>query len=152
MLQGRLFSYPDTQRYRLGVNYNSLPINKAKNEVTNNYRNGTMRHDDNGGASTHYEPSHFASVAQTDNNNEPAFKIDGNADRFAYDTSLEADTAQAGTLYRLMEANEQADLVENIANAMAGVPEEIVRLQLSYFLAADKSYGERIAAHLGISL
>jgi len=152
MLQGRLFSYPDTQRYRLGVNYNSLPINKAKNEVSNNYRNGTMKHDDNGGASTHYEPSHFASVAQTDNNNEPELKIDGNAGRFAYDTSLEADTAQAGALYRLMEANEQADLVENLANAMAGVPEEIVRLQLSYFVAADKSYGERIATHLGISL
>ena len=111
-----------------------------------------MRHDDNGGASTHYEPSHFASVAQTGNNNEPELKIDGNADRFVYDTSLEADTAQAGALYRLMEANEQADLVENIANAMAGVPEEIVRLQLSYFVAADKSYGERIATHLGISL
>ena len=152
MLQGRLFSYPDTQRYRLGVNYNSLPINKPKIEVSNNYRNGTMRHDDNGGASTHYEPSHFAAVSQTGNNNEPELKIDGNADRFAYDTSLEADTAQAGALYRLMEANEQADLVENIANAMAGVPEEIVRLQLSYFVAADNSYGERIAKHLGISL
>ena len=152
MLQGRLFSYPDTQRYRLGVNYNSLPINRAKNEVTNNYRNGYMRHDNNGGASTHYEPSHFATVAQTDNNNEPELKIDGNADRFAYDTSLEADTAQAGALYRLMEANEQADLVENIANAMAGVPEDIVRLQLSYFVAADSSYGERIAKHLGINL
>ena len=152
MLQGRLFSYPDTQRYRLGVNYNSLPINKPKNEVTNNYRNGNMRHDDNGGASTNYEPSHFASVTQTDNNNEPELKIDGNADRFAYDTSLEADTAQAGALYRLMDANEQADLVENIANAMEGVPEEIVRLQLSYFVTADKSYGERIANHLGISL
>lgn len=152
MLQGRLFSYPDTQRYRLGVNYNSLPINKAKNEVSNNYRNGTMRYDNNGGSSTHYEPSHFASVAQTNNSNEPALKIDGNADRFAYDTSLEADTAQAGALYRIMEANEQSDLVENIANAMAGVPEEIVRLQLSYFIAADKSYGERIATHLGISL
>ena len=152
MLQGRLFSYPDTQRYRLGVNYNSLPINSAKNEVTNNYRNGTMRHDDNGGASTNYEPSHFAYVSQTDNNNEPELKIDGNAARFSYDYSLEVDTAQAGDLYRLMEANEQADLVENIANAMAGVPENIVRLQLSYFVAADRSYGERIAKHLGISL
>jgi len=81
--------------------------------VHNNYRNGTMRHDDNGGASTNYEPSHFASVAQTNEVNEPPYKIDGNADRYTYDTSLEADTAQAGALYRLMEANEQADLVEN---------------------------------------
>jgi len=152
MLQGRLFSYPDTQRYRLGVNYNSLPINKAKKEVHNNYRNGTMRHDDNGGESTNYEPSHFASVAQTDEISEPPMKIDGNADRYAYDTSLEADTAQAGDLYRVLEAHEQADLVENIANAMAGVPENIVRLQLSYFTTADKSYGEGIAKHLGIEL
>ena len=152
MLQGRLFSYPDTQRYRLGVNYNSLPINRATTEVNNNYRNGFMRHDDNGGDSTNYEPSHFASVAQTNEINEPPFKIDGNADRYAYDTSLEADTAQAGALYRLMEANEQADLVENIANSMAGVPEEIIRLQLSYFKAADTSYAEGIAKHLGLKL
>ena len=152
MLQGRLFSYPDTQRYRLGVNYNSLPINKANIEVNNNYRNGSMRHDDNGGSSTNYEPSHFASVAQTNEINEPPFKIDGNADRYAYDTSLEADTAQAGALYRLMEAHEQADLVENIANAMSGVPEEIIRLQLSYFKAADISYAEGIAKHLGLKL
>jgi len=150
MLQGRLFSYPDTQRYRLGVNYNSLPINKPVNEVHNNYRNGTMRHDDNGGSSTNYEPSHFASVAQSNEDNEPPFKIDGNADRYAYDTSLEANTAQAGALYRVMEAHEQADLVENIANALAGVPEDIVRLQLSYFYSADKEYAEGIAKHLGI--
>ncbi len=152
MLQGRLFSYPDTQRYRLGVNYNSLPINKAKNEVYNNYRNGYMRHDDNGGSSTNYEPSHFASVSQTDVINEPPLKIDGNADRYNYDTSLEADTTQAGALYRVLAPHERADLVENIANAMAGVPEEIVRLQLSYFSCADASYGEGIAKHLGIKL
>ena len=53
-------------------------------------------------------------------------------------------------MYRVLEAHEQADLVENIANAMDGVPENIVRLQLSYFMAADKSYGEGIAKHLGI--
>jgi catalase len=152
MLQGRLFSYPDTQRHRLGVNYNTLPINKAKIEVNNNYRNGSMRYDDNGGASTNYEPSHFASVTQTNEVNEPPYKIDGDADRYAYDTSLEADTAQAGALYRLMEAHEQADLVENIANAMSGVPEEIIRLQLSYFKAADPSYAEGIAKHLGLKL
>ena len=152
MLQGRLFSYPDTQRYRLGVNYNSLPINKSINEVTNNYRNGYMRHDDNGGASTNYEPSHYASIAQTNETNEPPLKIDGHADRFAYDTSIEADTAQAGALYRLMKANEQADLVENIAHSMAGVPEEIVRLQLSYFKMADDAYAEGIAKHLGFKL
>jgi catalase len=47
MLQGRLFAYHDAHRYRIGANYNSLPINRPRVEVNNYQRDGFMRFDDN---------------------------------------------------------------------------------------------------------
>jgi catalase len=152
MLQGRLFSYPDTQRYRLGVNYNSLPINRPIVDVNNGYRNGSMRFDENGGDTLNYEPSHFTVPSQTDIVDEPALKIDGDAARYEYETDDNNDFAQAGALYNVMNAKEQGDLITNLVSSMAGVPEEILRLQLEHFLKADKIYGESLAQALGITL
>jgi len=144
MLQGRLFSYPDTQRYRLGVNYNALPINKPIVDVNNGYRNGSMRFDDNGADAPNYEPSHFQVPTQTDRVDEPPLKIDGDAARYEYETDVNNDFAQAGNLYRLMSQEEKDDLTQNIANAMDGVPAEIVKLQLQHFKKADEKYAAAI--------
>src|SRR3546814_18780500 len=57
MLQGRLFSYGDAQRYRLGVNHNLIPVNQAKCPVNSFHRDGAMRVDGNYGAKTHYQPN-----------------------------------------------------------------------------------------------
>ena len=149
MLQGRLFSYPDTQRYRLGVNYNLLPINQPKVAVHNGYRNGFMRFDTNGGNTPNYEPSHYPVPTEIPELAEPALKIDGDADRYAYDTDENSDFAQAGALYRLMPESEKNDLIENLAGSMQGVSEFIVREQLGYFFKADKEYGRRMAEKLG---
>src|SRR5690606_12568243 len=54
MLQGRILAYPDAQRYRLGGNYEQLPVNRCPFMVTNYHRDGQMRFDDNGGASPNY--------------------------------------------------------------------------------------------------
>ena len=144
MLQGRLFSYPDTQRYRLGVNYNALAINKPIVDVNNGYRNGAMRFDDNGAETPNYEPSHFEVPTQTDIVDEPPLKIDGDAARYEYETDVNSDFAQAGNLYRLMSEEEQNDLVTNIANSMYGVPAGIVKLQLQHFKKADETYAAKI--------
>ncbi len=150
MLQGRLFSYPDTQRYRLGVNYNLLPVNRPKVEVHNGYRNGLMRFDENGGNMPNYEPSHFQVPTESPELAEPPLKIDGDADRYVYESDENSDFAQAGVLYRLMPEQEKSDLIENIATSMQGVGEEIVRQQLRYFFKADEAYGKRIAQKLGM--
>jgi len=152
MLQGRLFSYPDTQRYRLGVNYNSLPINKPIVEVNNGYRNGAMRFDENGKDTPNYEPSHFKVPTQTDILDEPPLKIDGDAARYEYETDDNNDFAQAGALYNVMNTKEQDDLIQNLASSMVGVPQEILKLQLEHFLKADKIYGEKLAKTLKITL
>jgi catalase len=59
MLQGRLISYPDAHRYRLGVNYDTLPTNKPQCPFATYHRDGAMRSDDNGGSSPNYEPNSF---------------------------------------------------------------------------------------------
>jgi catalase len=151
MLQGRLFSYPDTQRYRLGVNHGLLPVNRPKVQVRNGYRNGFMRCDDNGGGSLHYEPSHYAVPTESPEVAEPPLKIDGDADRYAYDTDENSDFAQAGDLYRLMSAEERERLTQNIADAMKGVSEVIVKEQIAHFFKADEEYGRKVAQKLGIA-
>jgi len=144
MLQGRLFSYPDTQRYRLGVNYNALPINKPDVEVNNGFRNGAMRFDDNGRDSLNYEPSHYIVPTESPEVAEPPLKIDGDADRYAYDSDENSDFVQAGNLYRLLSESEQKDLVSNIVGTLSKATEEIQALQVSHFKKADIEYGTEI--------
>jgi catalase len=144
MLQGRLFSYPDTQRYRLGVNYNTLTINKPDVEVNNGFRNGAMRFDENGGDTPNYEPSHHTVPTQSPEFKEPPLKIDGDADRYDYDSDENSDFVQAGNLYKILDKNEQNDLAVNIANSLCNATVEIQKLQLSYFKKADLQYGNKI--------
>jgi len=74
MLQGRLFSYHDTHRHRLGPNYHLLPVNSAKAADVNNYqRDGSMRFDDNGKGSPNYYPNSFGGPGPEPAGAEPAF-------------------------------------------------------------------------------
>lgn len=153
MLQGRLFSYPDTQRYRLGVNYNLLPINRPRGvEVANNYRNGYMRFDDNCGASRNYEPSNYPVPTESPEYKEPPLRISGDADRYDQRTPENNDFKQAGDLYRILPENEKRDLVINLINSLKPVSKPIQKLQLSYFYQADPEYGSAIAEGLGIAV
>ncbi|MDP9110530.1 MAG: catalase, partial [Candidatus Eremiobacteraeota bacterium] len=57
LLQGRLFSYTDTQLTRLGgPNFHEIPINRAVCPFANNQRDGMHRHEINPGQ-TSYEPN-----------------------------------------------------------------------------------------------
>ena len=151
MLQGRLFSYPDTQRYRLGVNYNYLPINRPRGlDVANNYRNGYMRFDENSGSSRNYEPSNYNVPTESPEYKEPPLRISGDADRYSQNTPDTNDFKQAGELYRLMPENEKKDLINNLIGSMKTVSRHIQVLQLSHFYKADPAYGTGIAEGLGI--
>jgi catalase len=59
-LQGRLYSYGDAQRYRLGVNHNQIPVNRAKVHVNDYHRDGAMGVDSNFGGAPAYSPNSFA--------------------------------------------------------------------------------------------
>ena len=149
MLQFRIFSYADTHRYRLGVNHDLLPVNRPRCPVHTYHRDGLMRCDDNGGGSVNYEPNSFGGPVEDPRFKEPPLKISGDADRYDHREGND-DYTQPGNLFRLMTTDQQRRLFANIARAMAGVPEEIVRRQLGHFHKADPAYAQGVAEALGI--
>lgn len=150
MLQFRIFSYADAHRYRLGVNYESLPVNLPRCPVHGYHRDGRMRFDGNGGGSVNYEPNSFGGPVEDPAFREPPLNISGDADRYDHREGND-DYTQAGDLFRLMTPEQQERLFGNIARAMDGVPEEIVRRQLEHFEKADPAYAAGVAKVLGLS-
>ncbi|MDR3218676.1 MAG: catalase [Dysgonamonadaceae bacterium] len=151
MLQGRLFAYTDAQRYRLGVNFESLPVNAPHCPVHNYHRDGFMRFDANGGGTANYEPNSFGGPVEDKTNNEPPLILEGDA--FNYDHRVDKDYyTQPGDLYRLVPEEEKKRIASNVAEAMDGVTEPILIRAIARFYQADERCGTDIAAHLGIAI
>ncbi len=148
MLQGRLFSYSDTQRYRLGVNHSQIPVNAPQCPFHSSHRDGPMNTSLNSGRLVAYEPNSEKEWAEQPDFSEPPLKLYGDADRYSHD---EGDHyKQAGDLFRLMPFDEQQRLFDNTARAMKGVKEEIKQRHINNCLQADKMYGLGIAKALGM--
>lgn len=152
MLQGRLLIYSDAQRYRLGVNYNLIPVNKAKVEVNSNHRDGMMRTDDNFGARTHYFPNSFGEWNDSKELNEPPLKVHGDIDHYDFRKDDDNYYEQPGLLFKLMSKAQQQVLFENTARNMEGVPLFIKLRHIANCLKADKAYGEGVAKAMNIDL
>lgn len=152
MLQARLLSYPDAHRYRIGVNYGELPINKPRCPVHTYHRDGHMRFDGNYGGSPVYQPNSFGGPADDPSYREPPLRISGDADRYDHWKGNEDYYTQAGNLFRLMNSDQKAQLIGNIVGAMQGVPHEIQVRQIGHFYKADPAYGEGVAKGLRISV
>lgn len=148
MLQLRIHSYGDAQRYRIGANHQALPVNAARCPVHNYQRDGAMRFDGNNGGAVNYEPNSFNGPVEDGSVQEPPLAIDGAADRYDHREGND-DFTQAGNLFRIMPKDEQDRLMDTIAGAMAGVPSDIIERQLGYFRKADTAYGDGIATRLG---
>jgi len=151
MLQGRLFVYPDAQRYRLGGNYQMLPVNRPLNEVNHYQRDGMMNFANHSGRADNYEPNSFGGPAQDPSFKEPPLRISGNIDRYDANTGND-DFSQAGNLYRLFTEDQKDQLTSVIAGTMKGLPEEILRPNIEHFLKADADYGQRIARKVGLKI
>jgi len=151
MLQFRIVSYADAHRYRLGVNYDSLPVNRPKCPVHTYHRDGSMRFDDNAGGAINYEPNSFGGPVEDPKFKMPPLMVSGAADRYDQHEGAD-DFAQPGNLFRLMTREQQKRLVGNLARAMQGIPEEIQRRQIAHFSKADPAYGEGVAKSLGIDI
>ena len=109
-----------------------------------------MRFDGNGGGSVNYEPNSFGGPKEDPRFKEPPLAINGAADRYDHRAGND-DYGQAGTLFRLMPAEERARLMDAIAGAMQGVPEAIQRRQIAHFAKADPAYGAGVAKRLGLA-
>ncbi len=146
VLQARLLSYADAHRYRIGINYTQLPVNKPHCPVHSYNRDGFMCYD-NGQGNVNYQPNSFQGPTDDISYKEPPFKISGDADRYDHRLGND-DYQQAGDLFRLMNADQQNQLIQNIVESMRSVPEFIQQRQVEHFSKADKQYGARVAAGL----
>jgi len=149
MLQFRILSYADAHRYRLGVNYEELPVNKPQCPVHSYHRDGSMRFDANGGGSVNYEPNSMGGPVEDASYKEPPLAIAGDADRYNHREGND-DYTQPGNLFRLMTLEEQGRLFKNLAGPLSTVPREIQMRQLGHFQRADPAYGAGVAKALGI--
>ena len=156
LLQGRTFSYSDTQRYRVGPNYLQLPINAPKTHVATNQRDGQMTYHVDGveaGENPHvnYEPSGRQGLRTA----QPAGKphtpfVSGPVIRQTI--SRENNYAQAGARYRAFEPWERDDLIMNLVDALSQCDHDIQERMVGHFALCDADYGRRVAAGLGVAL
>ncbi|KAG0206513.1 hypothetical protein BGX28_002043 [Mortierella sp. GBA30] len=150
MLQGRLFSYPDTHRHRLGANYLQLPINQPyRARVNNHQRDGPATFSQNFNNFPNYEPQSQDPHGPAQQLHDVRAKytsvvLNGKTGRYPHRTS-DDDFIQPGNLYRLMKGKEQDDLVKNIVGHIKNVKNpEIVKRQIALFNKADPEWGRRV--------
>ncbi|SBV95781.1 Catalase [uncultured delta proteobacterium] len=153
MLQGRLFSYGDAQRYRLGVNHMSIPVNAAKCPVHAYHRDGQMRVDGNYGATIGYQPNSLWEWDEQPEFKEPPLELQGAMDSYEpKDDATDNTFYQPGDLYRLMPEDQKAQLIDNTVRNMTGVTENVRYRHAAHCYLADPDYGTRLAAGLGLTL
>ncbi|KKP52814.1 MAG: Catalase [candidate division TM6 bacterium GW2011_GWF2_33_332] len=158
LLQGRLLSYPDAQRYRLGANYEQIPVNQCPYGHTNYQRDGLMQVGDNGGAKPNYRPNSFDDIVADESYKEPLMQLESSiADWFDRNENDDDHFTQPGLLYsKVMSKKDKENLVSNIVNSMNGITgkmkNEIINRQLSHFFHADRQLGIAVAKGLGVTI
>ncbi|RXT03618.1 catalase [Ammoniphilus sp. CFH 90114] len=147
LLQGRTFSYSDTQRYRVGTNYLQLPVNAPKKHVATNQRDGQMEYqvDMAPGQNPHvnYEPSTLGGLKEAPKRwteHEPHYK----AKLVRQKIDRTNDFAQAGKTYRAFDDVEKNELVSNLVDALKICKPNIQDKMVEYFTNADPEYGQRV--------
>ena len=151
MLQGRLFSYGDAQRYRLGVNHHQIPVNQPKCPVHSFHRDGAMRVDGNMGSTLHYEPNSYGEWKEQPKYKDPALDLFGAADQWNFREDDDNYFEQPGKLFNLMSIEQQQVLFENTGRNMNGVEKHIQLRHIVHCYKADPAYGQGVADALGVS-
>ncbi|MEP7109070.1 MAG: catalase [Ferruginibacter sp.] len=159
MLQGRLLSYPDAHRYRLGGNYEQIPVNRCPYAINNYQRDGFMAVNGNGEDAPNYFPNSFDNIIVDNSYKEPAMPLDSVlADWYDRNGKGEDDHfTQPGLLFnKAMNDYDRHNLVSNIVGAMSGIsgPKKdiIVNRQLCHFFRADVKLGIAVAKGLGVDV
>jgi len=147
MLQGRLFAYHDAQLYRVGTNHQHLPVNAPRCPFHNQQRDGAMAIADVGAAPIYDPVDAVGQGALGMGHGEHELPLYGNAGRFDF-RGQEDDTTQPGNLFRLMSAEQQQNLFDNLAGPLSQVTDDILARQLRQFDGADPAYGRGVRAAL----
>ena len=152
MLQGRLFSYGDAQRYRLGVNLEQIPVNRPRCPFHAYHRDGSMRVDGNYGSTIGYEPNSYGEWKETQYLKEPTIKLFGDAYNYNEREYDDDYYSQPCALFRLMQKEEQQLLFENTARAMGDAEKFIKERHIRNCYKADPAYGIGVAKALGLEV
>ncbi len=149
MLQGRLFSYGDTQRYRLGVNFSQIPVNAPRCPVHSYHRDGKSRTDGNMGATPSYEPNSKDEWIEQPSFREPPLSISGAADHWNFREDDEDYFSQPRALFLRFDPHEKDRLFANTARALQGASAEVTDRHIENCTRAHPDYGAgvRLALH-----
>lgn len=150
LLQGRLFSYFDTQRYRIGSNFQQLPVNAPKAAVHSNNQDGAFSNRQKS-SETNYQPSVNEGPVD-DARYHYATRTFTNTATVQQKISKPDDFKQAGEFYRSLSEKEKTNLIKNLTGDLGQVTNrEIVKKMVGYFYMADADYGKRLAGALKLT-
>lgn len=149
MLQARIFSYPDAQRYRIGTHYAQLSVNRPISEI-NTYvvggamNNGMYELDDK----AYYEPNSFGGGKEDRSLLEPDINLEGAMQRYDHRAEDQDYYSQPRALFALMKDSQKSQLFSNIAESMAGVSEVIKERAIGHFEQISPEYANGVRAAL----
>jgi catalase len=151
MLQGRLFAYLDTQRYRIGPNFEQLPINRPISPVNSYNQNGHMDTRETHG-DYNYQPNRAPNTI-AENLAFDASPVELGPTTVHQPIRIKDEYRQAGELYRSSSKADQDDLIANLVHDLSQVTNPDITLEMvSHFYKADKEYGTRVAEGLHIDV
>ncbi|XP_033096668.1 catalase-like isoform X1 [Anneissia japonica] len=144
MLQGRMFSYPDTHRHRLGTNYLQIPVNCPFAAKVRNYiRDGPACVTDNQGGAPNYFPNSFSGPTDDAKFSPSTYEASGDVKR--YNTADDDNYAQVTTFWReVLSPSDRTALVTNIAGHLKDASEFIQKRTVGNFTQVDAECGKRI--------
>jgi catalase len=150
MLQGRLFSYSDTQRHRIGANVMQLPVNRPLASVVNNNQDGQLDHATRT-SDVNYFPAATAAKSTDARYRASTYAVDAMVD--AKPIAKTNNFAQAGAFYRALKPQDRADLVTNLAGDLNVVTSARTKtIMVSYFYQADQDFGTRLATAVNVPM
>ncbi|WOG97709.1 hypothetical protein DCAR_0417050 [Daucus carota subsp. sativus] len=149
LLQSRLFSYSDTQRYRLGPNYLQLPVNAPKSLHHNNHHDGIMNfmfRDEE----VNYFPSRYVPVHNAEKYPIPHSAVKGRREKCVIDK--ENNFTQAGERYRSFSPDRQERFIGVAVDFLSDprITHEIRSIWISFWSQVDKSLGQKVASGLNV--
>ncbi len=152
MLQGRLFSYGDAHRYRLGINSHQIPVNAPRCPFHTYHRDGAMRIDGNNGSAATYEPNSHGIWQEQPDFSEPPLVVDMEAGRWNHRNDDDDYYSQPAALFRLQSEEQKQRLFKNFAADLQGVPEPIVRKVFVHLQKIDANYAKGVADAMEMKL
>lgn len=158
MLQGRIFSYPDAQRYRLGVNFHQLEVNRCPFGAHHFHRNGTMADASTYNDEPNYYPNSFGNIVPDSDYKAFDYELDSNqVAHFNRNENEDDHYSQPSVFYtKVLDEEQKKSLIQNIVHSMRGIQgekrNEIIYRQLCHFFRANIELGMKVAEGLGINI